>query len=109
MGEAEAQATVVGERDSWHAARIRGFLDRNIYPYRWVDSASPRGAALLEDVPEEQRSKLPVVICPDGLAVGQPTNIRLARMLGIASRPSSERYDLVIVGAGPAGLAAAVY
>ena len=109
MGEGEAQATVVGERDSWHAARIRGFLDRNIHPYRWVDSASPKGAALLEDVPEEQRSKLPVVICPDGLAVGQPTNIRLARMLGIASRPSSERYDLVIVGAGPAGLAAAVY
>jgi thioredoxin reductase (NADPH) len=105
----ETPATVVGERNSWHAARIRGFLDRNIHPYRWVDSASPEGAALLEAVPEDQRHKLPVVICPDGSARAQPTNVRLARMLGIASRPSSEQYDLVIVGAGPAGLAAAVY
>jgi thioredoxin reductase (NADPH) len=100
---------LVGERNSWHAARIRGFLDRNIYPYRWVDSASPDGAALLEAVPEDERDKLPVVICPDGSALAQPTNVRLARELGIASRPSSEKYDLVIIGAGPAGLAAAVY
>jgi thioredoxin reductase (NADPH) len=109
MTAGDAQATVVGERNSFHAARIRGFLDRNIYPYRWVDSDSPEGAALLEGVPDDRREKLPVVICPDGMALAQPTNIRLARMLGIASRPSSEQYDLVIVGAGPAGLAAAVY
>jgi thioredoxin reductase (NADPH) len=102
-------ATLVGERNSWHAARIRGFLDRNIHPYRWVDSTSPEGAALLEVVPKDERDKLPVVICPDGSALVQPTNVRLARELGIASRPSSERYDLVIVGAGPAGLATAVY
>ena len=109
MGRREPTTTLVGERNSWHAARIRGFLDRNIHPYRWVDSASPEGAALLEAVPQDERDKLPVVICPDGSALAQPTNVRLARELGIASRPSSERYDLVIVGAGPAGLAAAVY
>src|SRR4029450_8142480 len=60
-------------------------------------------------VPEHERDKLPLVICPDGSALWQPTNVRLARGLGIASRPSSEQYDLVIVGAGPAGLASAVY
>jgi thioredoxin reductase (NADPH) len=105
----EPSATLVGERNSWHAARIRGFLDRNIYPYRWVDSGSREGAALLRGLPEEERAKLPLVIRSDGSALEQPTNVRLARELGIASRPSSERYDLVIVGAGPAGLAAAVY
>jgi thioredoxin reductase (NADPH) len=109
MAGAQTTATVVGERSSWHGARVRGFLDRNIHPYRWVDSATPEGAALLEAVPAEERERLPVVICPDGAAVAQPTNIRLARLLGIASRPSLERYDLVILGAGPAGLAAAVY
>ena len=109
MVEGGTTVTLVGERNSWHTARIRGFLDRNIHLYRWVDSASPEGVALLEAVPEEDRVRLPVVICPDGAALGQPTNIRLARGLGIASRPSSETYDLVIVGAGPAGLAAAVY
>src|SRR5579863_4619585 len=109
MIEGGTTVTVVGERNSWHTARIRGFLDRNIHPYRWVDSASPEGVELLEAVPEEDRVRLPVVICRDGSALGQPTNIRLARGLGIASRPSSEKYDLVIVGAGPAGLAAAVY
>jgi thioredoxin reductase (NADPH) len=109
MVEAETTTTLVGERNSWHAARIRGFLDRNIHPYRWIDSASPEGAALLGALPDEQRDKLPVVIRSDGSALAQPTNVRLARELGIASRPSSEQYDLVIVGAGPAGLAAAVY
>ena len=109
MIERETTATLVGERNSWHTARIRRFLDRNIYPYRWVDSGSPEGGALLETVPENDRDKLPVVIRPDGSALAQPTNVRLARELGIASRPSSERYDLVIVGAGPAGLATAVY
>ena len=110
MIEGETSVTLVGERNSWHAARIRGFLDRNIYPYRWVDSASPEGAGLLLDaVPEDERDKLPVVIGPDSSALAQPTNVHLSRELGIASRLSSEQYDLVIVGAGPAGLAAAVY
>jgi len=109
MVDGEPSATLVGERHSWHAARIRSFLDRNIYPYRWVDSVSSEGVALLGRLPENERDKLPLVIRSDGSALAQPTNVRLARELGIASRPSSERYDLVIVGGGPAGLAAAVY
>lgn len=109
MVHGDITTTLVGERNSWHAARIRRFLDRNIHPYRWVDSASPQGKALLGALQDEQREKLPVVIRSDGSALAQPTNVRLARELGIASRPSSEQYDLVIVGAGPAGLAAAVY
>ena len=110
MTQAEQQTvTLVGKRNSWHVGRIRSFLDRNIYPYRWVDSDSPEGAALLGAVDEDARALQPVVLLPDGSALAQPTNVKLARRLGIASRPSLERYDLMIIGAGPAGLAAAVY
>jgi len=109
MNDEPETVTLVGERNSWHLGRIRSFLDRNIYPYRWVDSQSREGAALLEQVPEEERAKDPVLVLPDGSALGQPTNVRLARWLGIASEPSQEFYELIIVGAGPAGLAAAVY
>jgi hypothetical protein len=110
LTEAEQQAvTLVGERNSWHVGRIRSFLDRNIHPYRWIDSDSPEGAALLEAVPENARALQPIVVLPDGSALAQPTNVKLARRLGIASKPSLERYDLMIIGAGPAGLAAAVY
>ena len=58
---------------------------------------------------EEERAKDPLVVCPDGAILAQPTNVSLARKLGLASKPSQEFYELVIVGAGPAGLAAAVY
>ena len=59
MTESEQQTvTLIGERNSWHAGRIRSFLDRNIYPYRWVDSDSSEGAALLEVVSEDVRSRL---------------------------------------------------
>lgn len=110
MTESEQQTvTLVGERNSWHAGRIRSFLDRNIYPYHWVDSDSPAGMALLEGLPGDARTLQPVVVLRDGDALPQPTNVKLARRLGIASKPSLERYDLMIIGAGPAGLAAAVY
>jgi thioredoxin reductase (NADPH) len=110
MSEQQPQTvTLVGERNSWHAARIRGFLDRNIYPYLWVDADAPEGEAFLESLPEEERNRQPVLLLPDGSRLAQPTNVALAKRLGIASKPSAEQYDLVVVGAGPAGLAAAVY
>ena len=110
MSEREPESvTLVGERNSWHAGRIRSFLDRNIHPYLWVDADSPEGEAFLESISPEEREKQPILVLPDGDTVPQPTNVALARLLGIASEPSSEQYDLVIVGAGPAGLAAAVY
>ena len=83
MAEGEIAVTLVGERNSWHAARIRGFLDRNIHPYRWVDSASPEGAVLLGAVPEHERDTLPVVIRADGSALAQPTNVALLASLGL--------------------------
>jgi thioredoxin reductase (NADPH) len=102
-------ATLIGDWNSRHAHRIRGFLDRNVVHYRWVDAGCGEGQAFLSNLAEEERDRLPVVITPDGSATGQPSNVEIARRLGIATKPSLERYDLVVIGGGPAGLAAAVY
>jgi thioredoxin reductase (NADPH) len=67
------------------------------------------GEALLGEVSVEDRARLPVVLFPDGPAVAQPSNVEVARRLGIATKPSRDHYDLVVIGGGPAGLAAAVY
>jgi thioredoxin reductase (NADPH) len=110
LNEREAAGvTVVGDRHSWHSNRIRGFLDRNLVHYRWVDADCSQGEASLEALSENDRARLPVVFLPDGPAVAQPSNVEIARRLGIATKPSLDHYDLLIIGGGPAGLAAAVY
>jgi thioredoxin reductase (NADPH) len=89
--------------------RVKDFLARNQIPYRWVSlEDDPQGRALWESLPQEER-KLPLVFFPDGEYLTQPDNITLAKKAGLTTEPSQPFYDLVIVGAGPAGLAAAVY
>src|SRR5215208_3337739 len=100
---------VVGKRDASRAHEIRQFLERNQIHYQWLSAQSDEGAALLKHLPEPERANLPVAIFPDGVAVGDPTNLQLASQLGIPTRPALDHYDLAIVGGGPAGLAAAVY
>jgi thioredoxin reductase (NADPH) len=110
MSERESEGpTILGERDSWHGRRITEFLDRNAVHYRWVDVGCGEGMALLAKVPAEDQARLPIVFTPDGSAVAQPSNIAVARQLGIATRAKQEHYDLLIIGGGPAGLAAGVY
>jgi thioredoxin reductase (NADPH) len=104
-----AAVTIVGDRHSWHANRIRSFLDRNIVHYRWVDAECSDGEAVLAGLSQEDRARLPVVVLADGSTLAQPSNVQVARGLGIATKPSQAHYDLVIIGGGPAGLAAAVY
>jgi thioredoxin reductase (NADPH) len=104
-----AGVRIVGERDSARAHEVRRFLDRNQIHYQWMSPTSEAGAALLEDVPPEQRETQPVAIFPDGAAVADPTGVDLASHLGIATTPAMDHYDLVVVGGGPAGLAVAVY
>ena len=103
------QVRLVGQRASSVGYSIRDFLSRNGVPYEWVDlEDSARVAALL---PEGERGveQLPVCVLPDGMRLAPATLEGVAAGLGMVSAPSLSEYDLAIVGAGPAGLAAAVY
>lgn len=99
---------VIGQR--WHAEahRIKDFLGRHHIPFRWVDAAEaekePDLAPHLASTPQ-----LPLVLLPDGTALPCPDNAALAARLGLSTSASAPFYDFLIVGGGPAGLAAAVY
>jgi thioredoxin reductase (NADPH) len=112
LGSRERDAAgvrIVGERDSGRGHEIRRFLGRNNIHYQWLEPGSDEGRTLLQGVAEPERAHLPVAVFKDGVAVADPTNVQLASQLGIPTRAALDHYDLVIVGGGPAGLAAAVY
>ena len=100
---------LLGHRFSKETHELRDFIARNRVPGRWLDverDAEARELLTVADVPPEG---LPVVFLEDGTVLERPTVLELAERLGVAGRPASDHYDLVIVGGGPAGLAAAVY
>jgi thioredoxin reductase (NADPH) len=99
---------VVGHRWSARSSEVREFLARNQVPYRWYPSDEPEGKRLL-DAAEADGMTLPVVITADGAALVGPSDAELAARVGLATTPSAEFYDLVVIGGGPAGLGAAVY
>jgi thioredoxin reductase (NADPH) len=102
------RAVVVGHRlDPW-CAGLRRFLDRNQVTFEWVapDSGDPDGCW---DGPLPAESDLPALRVIDGKTVVRPQLRRVAELLGLGTEPEAATYDTVIVGAGPAGLAAAVY
>ena len=87
----------------------RNFLSRNLIPFKWLDpEKNPECLDLLCDKQIDD-SKLPVVLFPDGSALIQPTITELAAKVGLRTQARQEHYDVVVAGAGPAGLAAAVY
>ena len=100
---------VVGHRFSKDTHDIRDFLARNRIPGRWLDVERDSEARELLTVAEVPEDRLPVVLLEDGDVMERPTVLELAERLGVTAAPSSDHYDLVIVGGGPAGLAAAVY
>jgi thioredoxin reductase (NADPH) len=99
---------VVGHRWSARSSEVREFLARNQVPYRWYASEEPEGERLLAAAGADGHA-LPVVITPEGDALIEPTDAELASRVGLATTPSQDFYDLIIVGGGPAGLGAAVY
>ena len=102
------ETKVVGHRWSARSAEVREFLARNQVPYRWYASDEPEGQRLLEAAGADGLT-LPLVICPDGEPLVEPTDAELAAKVGLATVPSKDFYDLVVIGGGPAGLGAAVY
>jgi thioredoxin reductase (NADPH) len=102
------ETKVVGHRWSARSSEVREFLARNQVPYRWYASDEPEGQRLLEAAGADGLA-LPVVITPDGEPLVEPTDAELAERVGLATTPSKDFYDLIVVGGGPAGLGAAVY
>ncbi|MFD5158578.1 FAD-dependent oxidoreductase [Streptomyces hawaiiensis] len=99
---------VVGHRWSSRSSDVREFLARNQVPYRWYSSDEPEGRRLLAAAGEDGM-RLPVVITPDGTPLIEPEAVDLAARVGLATTPTADFYDLVVIGGGPAGLGAAVY
>jgi thioredoxin reductase (NADPH) len=103
---------VLGTRWSPHSYAIRDFLARNQAPYQWIDVETAGQVAEVRRLVEAagaESSNLPKVLFPDGTSLADPSLGELAEKLGLRMRPGVAFYDLVIVGGGPAGLAAAVY
>lgn len=101
---------VVGDRWSRDTYRIKEFLARNLMPYQAVDvDVAPEEAERLLAAAGLDATQLPAVLFPDGDPLVRPDITHLAERLGMSTSATSPTYDLVIVGAGPAGLAAAVY
>lgn len=100
---------VLGRQWSPQSHAIKNFLGGNLIPYRWFDvDRDPQAAELLASAALGE-SDLPAVLFEDGAALRRPSLLDVANRLGLHVDAMRDLYDLVIVGAGPAGLAAAVY
>ncbi|MFJ1735193.1 FAD-dependent oxidoreductase [Streptomyces sp. NPDC088254] len=99
---------VVGHRWSARSSEVREFLARNQVPYRWYSSDEPEGRRLLAAAGQDGQ-RLPLVITAEGTPLIEPDAPELASRVGLATTPTADFYDLVVIGGGPAGLGAAVY
>ena len=108
--DAETGIKLIGSRFSPDSRRLREFLARNRMPYQWIDLEEDDDAEALLDELAVEPDQTPVVIAGGGEILRNPTNEELGRAIGLGSRGASPVLcDLVVVGAGPAGLAAALY
>jgi thioredoxin reductase (NADPH) len=100
---------IIGHRFSKDSHDLRDFVARNGIPARWLDVEREGEARELLQVIGVDDARLPVALLEDGSVLERPTVLELAERLGVTAQPAQSHYDLVIVGGGPAGLAAAVY
>ncbi len=100
---------LIGSRWSRDTFRLRDFLARNQAVFTWTDPDEDEHIETTLQHFGVQPEDMPVVICPDGTLMKNPPNTKLADCLGLRATIDREAFDLVVVGAGPGGLAAAVY
>lgn len=100
---------VLGHRWSAESHVARDFLARNQVPYRWLDIATDREAQELLDLANADPERCPILVFPDGSILVQPTTEQIAEKAGLRGTAEVPLYDVAIIGAGPAGLGAAVY
>ena len=103
------QVVLVGRRASSLGYELRDFLSRNGVPYDWVEIDDADRVRLLFDGDDIDPDRLPICVLPDGRRLADATVQQVASGLGMVAAPLLSQYDITIVGAGPAGLAAAVY
>jgi len=99
---------VIGHRWSARSYEVRDFLARNLVPFRWYLAEDPEAQRLMAAAGVGD-DKLPVVITADGTAMIEPSDAEIAQQVGLATNPSTDFYDLIVIGGGPAGLGAAAY
>ncbi|HEY3796712.1 MAG TPA: FAD-dependent oxidoreductase [Caulobacteraceae bacterium] len=108
--EVGAGPLIVGHRDNVDVLRLQGFLTRNGVPNVGLDPVDDAEAQALVERFHIDEGHLPIVLCPGGELLRNPTEDQLARCLGMVGPIDPDRiYDVAVVGAGPSGLAAAVY
>ncbi|HTV39325.1 MAG TPA: FAD-dependent oxidoreductase [Candidatus Sulfotelmatobacter sp.] len=100
---------VVGHRWSAQSNDIRDFLGRNFVPHQWLNVEGDESAKKLLESAGADAAALPLVVFSDGTVLKNPPITEIARKLGLRTKAEFPFYDLVVVGAGPAGLAATVY
>jgi len=101
---------ILGRPQNADVLRLEGFLGRNGHPYQRLDAETDAEAKALIERFHVDTGQLPIVLCPGGQLLRNPTESELARCIGLLGPIDPNRlYDVVIVGAGPAGLAGAVY
>src|SRR5205807_4921303 len=101
---------LIGPATLGDMARLQNFLARNGQPHHLLDPATDKDAADLVARYPAARSDLPLVVCPDGTVLRNPTETTLALALGMIGHHGDDKlYDVAVVGSGPAGLATAVY
>src|SRR5580704_5766999 len=106
----QGNVILMGSRHSAHTLRLREFLTRNEHPYTYVDLDTDKISQELLDRFEVKLDEIPVIVCRARSVLRNPTIQQLADCLGLnVAIDQTEIRDLIIVGAGPAGLAAAVY
>jgi thioredoxin reductase (NADPH) len=110
INRGQGNVILMGSRHSAKTLRLREFLTRNGHPFTYVDLDTDNGSQQMLDHFQVTMEEIPVVVCNNRTVLRSPSIQELARCLGLnAHITASEVRDLVIVGAGPAGLAAAVY